>query len=166
MKTLGVPLLATLALGSWTRIGQMILAGRVGGAIRRFGPRPIAVVSLLTVSTGTLFYAWAIECGGWLIAGAATVWIGWIGVNLVIADLTIQLAPEEDRSGAIAVLFTATTLSFGVSSLLGGRLFDLLRDSVVTLPLIERTITFPAAIFLSVALLRAATVLFWIKRWK
>lgn len=200
MKTLGVPLLVTLALGSWTRIGQMILAGRIGGAIRKFGHRPIAVISLGVVSTGTLFYAWAIETSAWLIVGAATVWIGWIGVNLVIADLTIRLAPGEDcshgvqpvpsqkasdqrernsltarerktdgtahSSGAIAVMFTATTLAFGASSLVGGHLFDLLRESVVAIPLIERTVTFPVAMFLLVALLRAATILFWIKRWK
>lgn len=164
MKTLGVPLLATLALGSWTRLGQMIFAGRVGAAMRRFGHRPIAVVSILTVSAGSLFYAAASAETAWLIFGAATVWIGWIGVNLVIADLTIQLAPPEDRSSAIALFFTATTLTFGVASLLGGRLFDLYRDSLFSVPLMNRTISCATALFLLVALLRCFAVAFWLGR--
>jgi len=146
----------------------MAFAGRAGKAIRRIGDRPVMIVSLLTVSTGSLFYAAASPDTRFLVFGAATVWIGWVGVNLAINDTLYKMVPEESRSSYFAVYFTAVTLSFGLASMLGRHLFDRFRETVwylpSTAPFAGRAVSYAVLAFVITAVLRVSGVLFWIRK--
>ena len=162
MKTLGVSMLVALALSSWTRVGQMMFSGAAGRAISRFGSGRVIAVSLLLAATGSLFYAAASPSRWYLIAAAATVWIGWIGVNLGISNLTIQLSPTEERSSYIALYFTVTTLAFGLSALFGGWLFDRFRGVLFSIPFLSEPVDYFRLIFVAVTFLRLACIpLLW-----
>ncbi|MDO4586629.1 MAG: hypothetical protein Q4C95_04940 [Planctomycetia bacterium] len=97
MNILNVSMLTALMLGSWTKIGQMCLAHQTGKWFNRWGNRRLIAISLLIVSTGPLFYLFATPEYWFLIIFAATVWIGWIGVNLGISNLSIVLSPAHQR---------------------------------------------------------------------
>ena len=159
MRILGVSMLVALALSSWTRFGQMTLSGIAGRLISRFGSVRVIAISLGIAASGSLFYAVASPDSPWWIVVAASVWIGWIGVNLGIGNLTIQLAPPEERSSYIAFYFTATTLAFGLSTLAGGEIFDRFRDTLFTLPFCEKPVDYFRLIFIAVAILRALCIL-------
>ena len=160
MKLLGVSALFTLFLNSGTQIGQMVLARPVGVWLSRWGDRRVMILSLLIVSTGSLFYLIATPTRWEPIVVAAVVWIGWIGVNIGISNRLIALSEPGNRGSAIALFFTLSTLAFGLSTLLGGFLFDHFRDSIWRLPGVTRGIRWFDLIFLATFLGRAAGILF------
>lgn len=121
---LGIGVAMMIMLKATMRLGQWGAGPRVGRLVDRWGNRPVMAVSLLLVATGPLFYLVATSHGwGWIIA-AWIVWIAWLGVNVALPNLLLDIAPRSRNTAYIALYFAITAISFAAGALLGGWLFD------------------------------------------
>ncbi|MDO5553626.1 MAG: hypothetical protein Q4G68_07670 [Planctomycetia bacterium] len=166
MNVLGITLLGALTLNSTTRLGQILAAGPVGRALDRFGSLSVMATALLLVACGSLFYAVA-GAGTWfLIIPSALLWISWVGVNLGVQNLTLAWAPLARRSSYLALYMTATTLVFGLATMMGGWLYDQYRECVWSCPVLGIALDYYTLCFIGVSLLRFFAIilllrLFW-----
>lgn len=125
---LGVSMLVSLGREGTTRLGQFFLGPTMGRWIDRFGAAPTVSLTLALAASGSLFYFIAEKESWWLVFGAAGCWIFWVGVNIGLSSTVLAIASSESRSSALALYYTATTLSLALFTLLGGALDDRLRD--------------------------------------
>jgi MFS family permease len=123
-KVLGIGLFGMLALKTLTRVGQVATSPWVGRLADRFGSRPVLLCSVLLTSQGPLFYYFASPEQWWWIIGAWVVWIGWVGINIGLPNLMLNLSPEESYSTHIATYFSFTGIAYAISTTFGGWLFD------------------------------------------
>ena len=163
---LQISLLFSLGTQTLTRIGQSTIAPLNGGGIDRFGFFPIMCGSLVIVSCGSLCYFFAEPSTRWLIYVAAFLWIFWVGVNIGISTLVLNLSPPENKASGIAIFYTASTFSFAVSTLFGGYLSDRFRDWVLSVPALGLSWDYAHCSFFASFILRLSAVLFllWIIR--
>ncbi len=134
ISVLGISLLSSLGLQTLTRIGQFGLGPTAGRWIDRFGYFRVLGGSFAVAACGSLFYFFAEESSWWLIGGAAVVWIFWVGINIGLSALVLNVVPAEQRTSGIALFYSATTLSFALATLGGGYLADGFRDRAFRLP--------------------------------
>lgn len=137
IATLGITLLVSLSLTTSTRIGQCLLGGTAGKWHDIFGTFYVLFFSLLIVSSGSLFYIFATPEFWYIISGAAVVWIAWIAVNIGISKLILQQSPKGEKTAAVALYFTATTLCFGLFTFLGGLFADAYKNYVFWIPVFD-----------------------------
>jgi hypothetical protein len=130
---LKVGLFVMLFLKTGMRLGQWTLSPRLGGVADRVGNRPVMVLSLLLVAQGPVFYFLASPHQPFWIAGAWTMWIAWVGLNVCLPNLMLKLSPGESNTPYIATYFAVTGLCLALSTVLGGVLFDLCRHESVFL---------------------------------
>lgn len=121
---LAVPLLALFSTQMLTQLGQCGLGASFGKWIKRFGHFRVMCVSIVLVSSGQMFYFFAEKSTWWLVFGAAFVWIFWVGVNIGISSLVLNLSPPEQKASGVSLFYSMSTLSFGIATLLGGRIAD------------------------------------------
>jgi hypothetical protein len=121
---LAFSLFTMLVFQAGTRLGQLAISPRIGAWCDRLGNRRVLAVSQLVAAGGLLFYAAATPAQPWWLAGAWVAWIAFAGLNVGLPNLMLRLAPRESSAPAIAMYFAATSLAFGVSTVLGGWVFD------------------------------------------
>ncbi|MCL2348832.1 MAG: hypothetical protein FWC50_11315 [Planctomycetaceae bacterium] len=119
-----------------TRLGQLILSPTIGRLMDRLGNIPVMVVSMIIVSTGSLFYFFATLNMAFLIAGAWIVWIFWVGVNIGQAALALSLAPKEQKTSFVAFYYAVTTAALALATLAGGMIADHCRTTGFFIPLL------------------------------
>ena len=129
-RVLGIRLFTMLALKVGLRLGQWIISPRLGRLIDRVGNRPVLVLSLLVVAEGPLFYFLATFERPWWIVGAWACWIGWAGLNIGLPNLMLKITPGESNTPYIATWFAVADICHGLSTILGGVLFDKYRNTV------------------------------------
>ena len=122
MRVIGITMLFSMLMSTETRIGQWLTGPRAGRLIDRLGTAPVMMTSLILAATGSLFYYFAEPETWWLLFGASTVWVFWVGVNIGISKTILDLAPPGRSAGYLAVYFTFATLTFGLFTLFGGHL--------------------------------------------
>ncbi len=130
---LGIGLFAMLSLKTGMRLGQWTLGPRVGRLADRAGNRVVMMLSMLLLAQGPLFYFIASRQQPWWIAGAWTVWVAWVGLNVCLPNLMLKLSPAESNTPYIAVYFAVTGLCLALSTMIGGVLFDLCRHEPIVL---------------------------------
>lgn len=123
-KLLHLELFVVLTLEAITRLGQGMFAPSIGKLIDRFGNRPVMIVCQTIVALGLLFYLPATADQPWWIVGAWVCFIAYAGINIALSSLTIKLAGKEDASLYLATWFGVTGVVYGVSTVMGGLLFD------------------------------------------
>ena len=123
-QILKLSLLVMLALKVALRVGQWTVGPSVGRLADRTGNRPVLIASLLVIAQGPMFYFLATPERPWWIAGAWVCWIAWVGLNVGLPNLMLKIAPRESATPYIATWFAAAGLCHGLSTILGGRLFD------------------------------------------
>lgn len=158
--TMRLSLFASLAATAVVNFGQWTTASRAARFVARRGV-PFACFSALgVVSLGFLLYA-ATPSDAWgSIFVAALFWIAWVVVNVALNNEMTKRCEPSERSAFVAFYFTATTLSFGASTMVGGRLFDRFRDVVWEIPALDLELDYCRLIFaLGAALLAAAPTL-------
>lgn len=129
-RVLGLRLFTMLALKVGLRMGQWTISPRLGRLVDRVGNRPVLALCLLVVAQGPLFYFMATPQRPWWIIGAWTCWIAWAGLNIGLPNLMLKIAPGESNTPYIATWFAVADLCHGLSTILGGVLFDKYRNTV------------------------------------
>ena len=153
IDVLAISLLLALGRDGLTRIGQWLLGPTVGRWIDRYGNRRVVAASLFVAATGSLFYFFAEPETWWLVYGAAVAWIFWVGFNVGVANTILWITPKEERAESFAIYYAACGVVLAVTTLFGGWLTDLFRESAESY---ERF-----SFLLSWALRVAAIPLFW-----
>ena len=120
MNIVGISLLFSMLMSTETRVGQWLAAPLAGKWTDKLGTAPVMMFSLILASGGSLFYYFADQESWWLLFGASTVWIFWVGVNIGITKTILDLAPPEKNADYLAIYFALTTLTFGLFTLFGG----------------------------------------------
>ena len=154
LYTIGITLLISNWLHATTRIGQVVLSPTMGRLIDRFGAFWVMSLSIVMVSSGSLFYFFAGSASWGLLFGAAIVWIFWVGINIGISGAVLNLSQPEHKTSGVAFYATATTLAFAVSAMLGGILHDCYKGVTVFIPFIQTTLTYAQICFLGCFTLR------------
>lgn len=129
-----ISLLFNTFLRTWTSCGQLAFAPFCGKWIDRAGTFPALIASLILTATGSFVYISMNNYTWPLSILAATLWVGWIGVNIGLSKLVFRSHTDGKTAAPIAIYFSLTTLSFAISSLLGGYLGDMFKDTIVTIP--------------------------------
>ncbi len=123
-RVLQLPLFAMLTFSTSMGIGQSLLAPWAGRMIDRYGARRVMLLSQLLTATGPLFYLLATPTSPWWAAGAWTVWVAYVGLNVALPALVARQADGQDAAGHYAVYYAVSGLAYGVSTIAGGTWFD------------------------------------------
>lgn len=115
-----------LAFQAGMRLGQSGISPTIGSLADRFGNRPIMIVAQVLVACGPLFYLAATTGSRWWLAGAWILWIAYAGLNVTLPNLMLKLAPGGSSASYIAAYFGVTGLFYGLSTIIGGAVFDVL----------------------------------------
>jgi hypothetical protein len=135
----------------------------LGRLADRFGNRPVLLASLPLVAAAPLFFLPAAPERPWWAVGVYLLWIAWAGVNVGLPNLMLRLATPEDRTSYIAGYYALTGLCLAASTILGGLLFDNIRDASFRFPGV--TLDFYQYLFLVAWLGRTLCVgLLWLVR--
>ena len=156
-KVLGLQLAFKLLLETGQRLGKWSLAPAVGRLCDRHGNKPVLIGSQLLVAAAMLFFAAATPEHTYVVAGAWLLWIAYAGLDIGLPNLMLALSPRERDASFIALYYAASSLCFGLSTILGGWLVDDWRDTAWQLG--GLTLGLFPAIFVLGWLLRSAGVL-------
>jgi MFS family permease len=135
VRVLGVGLLLNLGVQTFMRLGQMGISPEMGRLADRRGNRAVMAGALLVVAAGPLFYLAASPERWWWFLGAWVVWIAYAGLNVCLPNLLLHTAPRSADTPHIAAYYAVTGLVYAGSTMLGGSLFDALREASFTLAL-------------------------------
>lgn len=129
-RVLGFGVLALAVMRTVMRIGQIPFAFFAGGFSDRYGNRPVLILTQAIVATGPLFFLLARPGSGsrWWLLGAWIAWSAFGGMNVCLPNLTLKLAPDGQRASYLASWFAFTSIAYAVSTIAGGKLFDVLAD--------------------------------------
>lgn len=123
---LGLGVLALHLMRSGMRFGQIGVSWWAGPFSDRFGNRPTMLLSQALVATAPLFFLLATPEQPWWIIGAWAAWSFYAALNVCLPNLMLRLSTSGDYSPYVAVYFATTGLSYAVSTVIGGWLFDVL----------------------------------------
>lgn len=128
-RILEVSVFWMLAFRSAMTAGQTLVGPQVGRWADRYGNRPVLIVSQLIVAAGMLAYMRATPETWGLIGLAWLAWVAYAGINIGVPNLLLKLSPPGQSGACLASYFALTGLCYGISTVLGGVAFDLLRGS-------------------------------------
>ncbi|MGD9719838.1 MAG: MFS transporter [Pirellulales bacterium] len=121
------------------QVGQMAVSPVAGRASDRLGNRPVLMLAQACVSASLVFYLLA---GGpqmrWLLVGAWVLFAAYAAHNICLPNLVLNLSPEVERPGYIALNDALASLFHAAATIGGGWLFDGLRGPSFDGPLVYR----------------------------
>lgn len=133
-RGLGLALLVPLGLQVALRIGQLTVSPWVGRMADRHGSRRVMAVSVPLIAAAPLCYFVATPSQPWWIVGAWALWIAYVGVNVGLPNLLLKVSPQGANTPHIATYYAVNGLALAASTILGGLLFDALRDRSFFIP--------------------------------
>ena len=120
-------LFASLTATALVNVGQWSTAGGAARFVAHCQAPTACFIALSAVAFGFLAYAFA-PTSVWILAFvAAFFWIAWVVVNIALNNEITRRSNPDQRSAFVAFYFAATALSFGLSSMWGGWIFDRVR---------------------------------------
>ena len=111
------------------KLGQWGLSRRTGQWIDRYGAAPVMLIAQLFVALGPLFYVLAANgCGwGWMF-GAQILWIAYVGLNIGLPQIQLQLAKPHEYASWLAAYGLVCAVFACVGLLVGGVIYDCWHD--------------------------------------
>jgi len=116
----GVPLVLQIAL----RVGQLSLSPWIGRLADRHGNRRVMAVCVPLIAAAPLGYFLATPAQPWWIIGAWLLWIAYVGINVCLPNLLLNIAPRGGNTPSIATYNAVTGLAMAGSTICGGLLLD------------------------------------------
>ncbi|MDO4550660.1 MAG: hypothetical protein Q4C96_05360 [Planctomycetia bacterium] len=165
---LGLPFLLLLSLRFITRAGQLCLSRTAGKKIDRNGVIPILALSQFLTAFGALCYFFASPRFPFFLFAAPFFYIAYVGLNVGLPQIQIQLSPPKKHATWIAAYGTISGLIAFLGALAGGALAKLLPPMDFTSPISEtstllQNIYWVQIPFLISFILRALATLFLLK---
>ncbi|MDO4584445.1 MAG: hypothetical protein Q4D62_10120 [Planctomycetia bacterium] len=111
-----------------TKMGQGIVAPRCGAWLDRYGVVRLMVLSQAITALGPLFYLRADQTYWWWFYGPSFCWIAYVGLNVGLPKVQLQMAGREDASSWLAAYGLVSGMGALTGLLAGGHFFDLLRS--------------------------------------
>jgi len=168
-QVLNIPLSLRLTLQTGTRVGQLAVSPGIGRWADRVGNRPVLMACVPVIASSMLFFCLAAPERWYWIIGAWVAWIAYAGVNVCQPNLVLRLAPPALRPSYVAAYYTASGLCVAASMIVGGVVFDALRQrfGYSPIPLLGEAFSIDIfqAIFLFGFVTRAMSmlVLLWVR---
>ena len=135
-QVLGVGRPLWLSLQTGMRVGQFALSPRLGRWADRVGNRPVLMACIPLIASSTLFFAIADARHWYWAIGAWAAWVAYAGVNVCQPNLMLKFAPPPLRPAYVAAYQTTSGLCVAASMIAGGLIFDALRDSFGSAPIV------------------------------
>lgn len=136
----------------------LLVAGPAGGAIDRYGARPVLLLCLGLLVASNLMLAWATTLG----AAAIALVVGGIAGGLqwpTFQSLIAAVVPRPLRQRYFGVNFTLLNLGIGLGGVLGGAVVDVERPGTFTAVYVIDALSYlPAIVLLLWPLRRVAGV--------
>lgn len=131
INILELNLIFVLALKSAMTLGQALISPTIGQLVDRVGNRPVLCVSQVIVGAGLAGYLFASESRPWVIGLAWLAWVAYAGINIGVPNLLLNLSPPGKTGACVAGYDAVTGLCYGLSTLAGGLMFDLLQGGTM-----------------------------------
>ena len=93
------------------------------------------MASIPIIASSTLFFCIADRERWYWVIGVWMAWIAYVGVNVCQPNLMLKLAPAPMRPAYVAAYQTASGLCVAASMIAGGMIFDRLRQSFGSAPM-------------------------------
>lgn len=107
------------------KLGQWGLSRRTGQWIDRYGAAPVMFIAQLFVALGPLFYVLAANGWGWgWMFGAQILWIAYVGLNIGLPQIQLQLAKPREYASWLAAYGLVCAVFACVGLLVGGVIYD------------------------------------------
>jgi len=151
------------SLDSGSRGMQALLMPWVGNWVDRRGNVSALVLSQSVIALAPLFLLLASPAARWWVIGAYFCWLAYAGENVAQPNLMLGLSPRGQTAAYASAWFAWTQLSYSVSALVGGALFDWLAKNYQPYPVAGFAIDHFALFFLVCWLLKSMGV-FWASR--
>ncbi|MDO4584158.1 MAG: hypothetical protein Q4D62_08655 [Planctomycetia bacterium] len=108
----------------FVKTGQFLLGGRCGKWLDRWAAPRVILFSQYATAVAPLFYVLALERGwGWLLAGQV-FWIFYVGLNIGLPQIQLQMADSNDSSPWPAAYGFVCGIFGCLGMLSGGFLWD------------------------------------------
>lgn len=130
-SVLQLSLFASLASSAFINVGQWGTANRAARFVARWNAPTACFSALSVVAIGFFLYATAPTNAWRVVFIAALFWIAWVVVNIALNNEITRRSQPGERSAFVSFYFAATALAFGLSSMVGGRVFDRVRKFAV-----------------------------------
>lgn len=159
-EVLALGIFALAVMRTVMQLGQMGYAAWIGPMSDRFGNRPVLILSQIFLALAPLFFLSASPEHPWIVAGAWVMWSAYAGLNICLPNLSLKLGGNANAASYIATYFGVTSVFYAASTVIGGYLFDELKnDSAIQLVM---QLGGPFAFFFWIAWLLRSTAVFWL----
>ncbi|MEM8945771.1 MAG: MFS transporter [Planctomycetota bacterium] len=160
---LGVPFAMKKGLDATSRGSQSLIMPRIGAWIDQHGNVPVLAISQGVVALAPLFFLAASPDAKWWILGGYLCWIAFAGQNVAQPNLMLELSDPEEKTTYISAYYAWCFFALSVGSLLGGVLFDWLKQNVEPPTVFGWTLDQFAIIFIATFCLKSIGV-YWATR--
>lgn len=157
---LALGVFALAVMRTMMQLGQMGYAAWVGPLSDRFGNRPVLIVSQIFLALAPLFFLSASPEHPWIVAGAWVMWSAYAGLNICLPNLSLKLGGNANAASYIATYFGVTSVFYAASTVIGGYLFDELKNDS-SIPWVAQ-LGGRFAFFFWIAWLLRSTAVFWL----
>jgi len=127
-RVVGASLAFMLVLATVMRLGQAVFAPLAGFCADTFGNRRQLMICQFVVALGPGCFLLASAESWWWLVFAYLCWVAYIGLNVSLPTVMLNLAPTKNRTLYIAVYYALFGVIYGVSTICGGILLDVLAE--------------------------------------
>lgn len=105
------------------RAGQVVLSPAAGRWIDRGGVVRVLVFSQMVTAIGPLFYFFASPGAGWVIFGSALCYMAYVGLNVGLPQVQLQMAPAGKGAAWLACYGAVGGVFAFAGAILGGAVY-------------------------------------------
>ena len=146
---LEIPFAVKKSLDASSRGTQSLMMPWIGQWIDRRGNVKVLTISQAIIAAAPLFFLLATPEAKWWILGAYLCWIAYAGQNVAQPNLMLTLSDPEEKPAYIAAYYAWCHLALSIGSLIGGVMFDWLKQGDNTSDVLGTGLDHFAIIFLS-----------------
>ncbi len=148
IQILNIPYGVHLAMDGTSQGVQSAVMPWAGKSLDRWGGVPVLTISQILVALSMVFFLLATPEARWWIVGAYVMWIAYAGVNTAMPKLMLAFSPKGQYAAYSAAWFAWLELIYGMTTLVGGLLYDSMKENFAPISIGSWEIDHFAALFL------------------